>query len=103
MNKSIEKKSRHRFMASRVGAAGMALATAVTLAACDGKGGGYIDEPIPQTTNPVFNGRADFGFTFQCGDGVKGEIPYHDSSTKVSPVGTVLYPGLRLHGTVTNV
>ena len=87
----------------RLAAAGMALAAAVTLAACHGKGGGYIGPPIPQSNNPIFNGRADFGFTFDCGQGVKGQITYHDRSTKVSPIGTVLFPGLRLHGTVTNV
>jgi hypothetical protein len=103
MKKSIAKESSRRRIARRVGAAGVALAAAITLAACDGKGGGYINGPIPQTTNPVFNGRADFGFTFQCDAGVKGEITYHDTSTKVSPVSTVLFPGLRLHGTVTNV
>ena len=95
--------SPRRGIGRRVAVAGMALAAAVTLAACDGKGGGYIGPPIPQTINPVFNGRADFGFTFQCGDGVKGQITYHDRSTKVSPATTVLFPGLRLHGTVTNV
>ena len=91
-----------RGIGRRVAAAGMALAAALTLTACDGKGGGYITGPIPQTTNPVFNGRADFGFTFQCGDGVKGQITYHDRSTKV---GVLPFPftGLRLHGTVTNV
>jgi hypothetical protein len=50
---------------------------------------------------PSFNGRADFGFNFQCDAGVKGEITYHDSSTKVT--GGVLFTGLRLHGTVENV
>jgi len=102
MKKSIATESPNRRIARRVGAAGVALAAAITLAACDGKGGGYINGPVPQTTNPIFNGRADFGFTFQCGAGVKGEITYHDTSTKVSP-GGVLFPGLRLHGTVTNV
>ncbi len=40
--------------------------------------------------------------TSKCDAGVKGQITYHDSSTKVS-VGGVLFPGLRLHGTVENV
>jgi hypothetical protein len=78
----------------------MALAAALTLAACNGKGGGYIG--APSEGSPAFNGRADFGFTFDCGAGVKGQITYHDTSTKVSIPG-VLFPGLRLHGTVTNV
>ena len=71
------------------------------LAGChEAQGGGYLG--APSEGSPVFNGRADFGFNFQCDDGVKGEITYHDSSTKVS-VGGVLFPGLRLHGTVENV
>jgi hypothetical protein len=78
----------------------MAVAAVLALAACDGKGGGYIGAPVPQTTNPVFNGDADFGFTFQCGDGVKGQITYHDTSTDSTGV---FFTGLRLHGTVENV
>lgn len=89
-----------RSIGRRVAAAGMALATALTLAACNGKGGGYIGAPVEGS--PVFNGRANFGFTFDCEDGVKGEITYHDTSTKAG-VGAVLFPGLRLHGTVENV
>jgi hypothetical protein len=78
----------------------MALATVLALGACHGRGGGYINAPAERS--PVFNGRANFGFTFDCDEGVKGEITYHDTSTKVSP-GGVLFTGLRLHGTVTNV
>ena len=79
----------------------MALATTLVLAGChEAQGGGYIGAAA--TGSPVFNGRADFGFNFQCDDGVKGEIDYHDSSTKVS-AGGVLFPGLRLHGTVQNI
>jgi hypothetical protein len=98
---SVEESPR-RNIGRRIAAAGMAVAAGLTLAACDGRGGGYIGGPIPQTTNPVFNGDANFGFTFQCGEGVKGQITYHDTSTKASPGGLV-FPGLRLHGTVTNV
>ena len=98
MKKSIAKESPHRRIARRVGAAGIALAAAVTLAACDGTGGGYIG--APSEGSPVFNGRADFGFNFQCDDGVKGQITYHDSSTDSTGL---FYTGLRLHGTVENV
>jgi hypothetical protein len=101
MKKSIAKDSPHRRVARRAGAAGVALATTLVLAGChEAQGGGYIG--APSEGSPVFNGRADFGFNFQCDDGIKGEITYHDSSTKVS-AGGVLFPGLRLHGTVENV
>jgi hypothetical protein len=79
----------------------MALATVLVLAGChEAYGGGYIDEPLDGIPVGVFNGDAKFGFNFQCEDGVKGQITYHDTSTK--ELG-VLYPGLRLHGTVKNV
>ena len=101
MKKTIAKESRHRRMARRVGAAGVALATTLVLAGChEAQGGGYLG--APSEGSPVFNGRADFGFNFQCDTGVKGQLTYHDSSTKVS-VGGVLFPGLRLHGNVENV
>ena len=101
MKKSIAKESPRRRMGRRVGAAGVALATTLVLAGChEAQGGGYIGAPAEGS--PVFNGRADFGFNFQCDDGVKGQITYHDSSTKVS-VGGALFPGLRLHGTVDKV
>jgi hypothetical protein len=101
MKKSIAKASPRRRMARRVGAAGVALATTLVLAGChQAYGGGYIGAPA--AGSPAFNGRADFGFNFQCDDGVKGELVYHDSSTKVS-LGGVLFPGLRLHGTVENI
>ena len=79
-----------RRIGRRVAAAGMALATALTLAACNGKGGGYIG--APSEGSPVFNGRANFGFTFDCGDGVRGEITYHDTSTK-GGIGACRVPG----------
>jgi hypothetical protein len=101
MKKSIAKASPRRRMARRIGAAGVALATTLVLAGChQAYGGGYIGAPAEGS--PVFNGRADFGFNFQCDNGVKGELVYHDSSTKVSATG-VLFPGLRLHGTVENI
>jgi hypothetical protein len=101
MKKTSAEASPRRRMARRVGAAGAALATTLVLAGChQAYGGGYIG--APSEGSPLFNRRADFGFNFQCDDGVKGELVYHDSSTKVS-VGGVLFPGLRLHGTVENI
>jgi hypothetical protein len=101
MKKSIAEESPRGRMARRVGAAGVALATTLVLAGChQAYGGGYIGAPAEGS--PVFNRRADFGFNFQCDNGVKGELVYHDSSTKVS-VGGVLFPGLRLHGTVDSI
>jgi hypothetical protein len=101
MKKTIATEAPRRRMARRVGAAGVAVATTLVLAGChQAYGGGYIGAPA--AGSPVFNRRADFGFNFQCDDGVKGELVYHDSSTKVSATG-VLFPGLRLHGTVENI
>jgi hypothetical protein len=103
MKKSIAKEPHHKRMASRVGAAGVALATTFVLAGChEAQGGGYIGRVVPQTTNPVFNARADFGFNFQCDDGVKGQITYHDASTSAS-LGALVFPDLRIHGTVENI
>ena len=52
------KESPRRRIGRRVGAAGMALAAALALGACQGEGGGYIGAPVPggQLT-PVFNGQ----------------------------------------------
>jgi hypothetical protein len=103
MKKSIANESPHRRIARRVGAAGVALAAAVTLAGChEAQGGGYIGKAVPLTINPVFNARADFGFNFQCDDGVKGQITYHDASTSAS-LGGLVFPDLRIKGTVENI
>ena len=76
----------------------MALAALLGLAGChQAYGGGFIGAPLDGGPIGVFNGNAKFGFNFQCDDGVKGEIVYHDTSTK----GAFL--GLRLHGTVDKV
>ena len=95
--RSEDDRSRRR-IGWRIAAAGMALAAALSLASCDGQGGGYLGAAAEGS--PVFNGDANFGFTFQCEDGVKGQITYHDTSTNSTGV---LFTGLRLHGTVTNV
>jgi hypothetical protein len=76
------------------------MATVLALGSCKSTGGGYIGAAVDETF--LFNGDADFGFSFQCDYGVKGQITYHDSSTKAEP-GVVLYTGLRLHGTVENI
>ena len=107
MRTQIVHDSPRRRIGRRIAAAGMALAAAVTLAGChEARGGGYIGQVVPQTlpgvNNPVYNARADFGFTFQCDDGVKGQIKYHDDSTSAS-LGAVVYPDLRIHGTVENI
>ena len=53
--------------------------------------------------DPVFNGRANFGFNFTCEvtGSRRGQITYQITSTKVSVRGPS-FPGLRLHGTVDN-
>jgi hypothetical protein len=103
MKKSIAKEPHHKRMASRVGAAGVALATTLLLAGChEAQGGGYIGRVVPQTTNPVFNARADFGFNFQCDDGVKGQLTYHDASTSAT-LGGLVFPDLRIKGTVEKI
>ena len=70
MQKSIAKESPRRRIARRVVAAGMALAAALTLAACKATGGGYIGEPVRAARHrqPTsgFNGEANFGFNFTC-------------------------------------
>ena len=84
MQESIVKESPRRGIGRRVAAAGMALAAALVLAGChEARGGGYIGAP-PVVGGPMFNGSANFGFNFQCdANRVKGQITYHDSSTKV--------------------
>ena len=89
--------SPRRGIGRRVAAAGMALAAALTLGACDeARGGGYIDAPV--TGPPVFGERANFGFNFICdAERVKGQITYHD------PSGFLTFPEVRIHGTVDKV
>jgi hypothetical protein len=96
MQKSIAKESPRRRIARRGGAAGISLATVLVLAGChEAQGGGYIGEPVEGS--PIYNGDAKFGFNFQCDDEVKGQITYHDTSTKG------VFAGIRLHGTVEKV
>ena len=62
----------------------------VVLAACTGRGGGYLP---PQ---PGFTGQGSFGFTFSCENGdLKIELAYNDKGSSMllgSPFG--------IHGTV---
>jgi hypothetical protein len=98
MQEQIMNESPRRRIARRVGAAGMSLAAVLVLAGChEAYGGGYIGDPVDPVPVGTFNGDAKFGFNFQCDDGVKGQITYHDTSTKGA------FPGLRLHGTVDKV
>jgi hypothetical protein len=54
----------------------------VVLAACTGRGGGYLP---PQS--PVFTGQASFGFTFSCENGdLKIELAYNDKGG--NPLGS---------------
>jgi hypothetical protein len=81
-----------------VGLAGLAMAA---LAACTGKGGGYLP---PQA--PVFNGQASIGFTFSCQDagGINPptgklaiELAYGDKGT--NPLGAPF----AIHGIVDTI
>jgi len=115
MSKWIAKESRHRRMASRVGAAGVALATALVLAGChEAYGGGYVGDPVPGGVIPVnpldkYQSNANFGFNFQCDNGVKGQITYHDGPSTIvvsgpgEPTQLKTFPEIRLHGTVEKV
>jgi hypothetical protein len=103
--------SPRRRIARRVGAAGMALATALLLAGChEAQGGGYIGDPVPGGVIPVnpldnYETDANFGFNFQCDDGVKGQITYHDGPSTIESelAEPQTFPEIRLHGTVEKV
>ena len=102
---------RRRF-GRRVGAAGLAAATLLVLGACRADGGGFIGDPLEGGPVSVFQGDAEFGFTFSCEMEVKknrpravirGEITYHDSPSSITLEGGLeptLFPEIRLHGTV---
>ena len=64
----------------------------VVLAACTGRGGGYLP---PQ---PAFTGQAPFGFTFSCEHGeLKIELAYSDKGS--NPIGS----SFGIHGTVDTI
>jgi hypothetical protein len=57
----------------------------VVLAACTGRGGGYLPPQGPP--GPVFTGQASFGFTFSCENGdLKIELAYNDKGS--NPLGS---------------
>jgi hypothetical protein len=119
MDESIVNKSPRRRTARRVGAAGMALAAVLVLGACRATGGGFIGDPLEGGPVSVYQGDAEFGFTFNCEmDTTKkkpravitGEIDYHDDPSTIDvpvdrnvpdgPVVPTVFPEIKLHGTV---
>ena len=126
MQEPIVNESPRRRIARRIGAAGLALATILTLTACrEARGGGQIDEPAQGSVIPVdididgaYQGEANFGFTFTCDVNtkakraeIKGQITYHDTGTSVinvpvddaDPYGPLVekpFPEIRIHGIV---
>jgi hypothetical protein len=65
----------------------------VVLAACTGRGGGYLP---PQS--PAFTGQASFGFTFSCENGdLKIELAYNDKGS--NPLGS----SFEVHGTADTI
>ena len=65
----------------------------VVLAACTGRGGGYLP---PQA--PLFSGQASFGFTFSCENGdLKIELSYNDKGS--NPIGS----SFGIHGTADTI
>src|SRR5215212_3532610 len=112
MQKSIANEPGHRRIARRVGAAGMAVAAILVLGACRATGGGFIGDPLEGGPVSVYQGDAEFGFTFNCEmDTTKkkpravitGEIDYHDDPSSIVLEGDLeptVFPEIRLHGTV---
>ena len=113
--KPIVNDSPRRRIARRAAAAGIALAPLLMLTAChEAQGGGYIGDPVPGGVIPVnpldnYQTDANFGFNFQCDDGVKGQITYHDGPSTIvvsgpgDPTELETFPEIRLHGTVEKV
>ena len=65
----------------------------VVLAACTGRGGGYLP---PQA--PLFKGQASFGFSFSCENGdLKIELAYIDKGS--NPIGS----SFGIHGFVDTI
>jgi hypothetical protein len=102
--------SPRRRITRRVAAAGLALATVLTLGACKATGGGYVGDPLDSGVVGVYTGDANFGFNFTCEVEtakkkavIKGQITYHDDPSQVTLVGETMptdFPEIRLHGTV---
>ena len=85
----------------------MALTALLVLGACRATGGGFIGDPLDGGPVSVYQGDAQFGFTFNCEMDttkkrpravIRGEIDYRDSG--ISTVGGIDFPEIRLHGTV---
>src|SRR5215213_6398699 len=119
MSESMVNVSPRRRIGRRVGAAGMALAAVLVLGACQATGGGFIGDPLEGGPVSVFQGDAEFGFTFNCEMDytkkkpravITGEIDYHDDPSTIDvpvdpnvpdgPVVTTVFPEIDLHGTV---
>jgi len=59
----------------------------VVLAACTGRGGGYLPPGASVGTGVVFTGQASFGFTFSCEKGeLQIELAYQDKGS--NPLGS---------------
>jgi hypothetical protein len=112
MSEWIVNGSPRRRLARRVGAAGMAVAAVLVLGACRADGGGFIGDPLEGGPVSVFQGDAEFGFTFYCEMTVKKnrpravitrEITYHDDPSSINLEGDLTptaFPEIRLHGRV---
>ena len=119
MSEPIVNGSPRRRLGRRVRAAGLAVASVLVLGACQATGGGFIGDPLEGGPVGVYEGDAEFGFTFSCEmDTTKkrpravitGEIEYHDAPSTIdvpvdpddpnSPVVPTVFPAIDLHGTV---
>jgi hypothetical protein len=90
----------------------MALAALLVLGACRATGGGYIGDPFDGGPVSVYQGDADFGFTFNCDMEVKkgkpravitGAVTYHDDPSSITledGLEPTVFPEIRLHGIV---
>ncbi len=119
MSESIANVSPRRRLGRRVGAAGLAVAAALVLGACQATGGGFIGDPLEGGPVSVYQGDAEFGFTFNCEMDytkkrpravITGEIAYHDDPSTIDvpvdpdvpdgPAVPTVFPEIDLHGTV---
>jgi hypothetical protein len=97
----------------------LAVASVLVLGACQATGGGFIGDPLEGGPVAVYQGDAEFGFTFNCEMDytkkrpravITGEIDYHDDPSTIDvpvdpdipdgPVVTTVFPEIDLHGTV---
>ena len=99
-------------MAGELERPGWPLAAVLVLGACRATGGGFIGDPLDGGPVSVYQGDAEFGFTFNCEMDltkkrpravITGEIDYHDNPSSIVLDGDLeptLFPEIRLHGTV---